>query len=228
MTRHPVAVTNEPEPLVGRLAATVSDVVPSVHPAGRPFVAGGVALALLGWRFAPVRTGGIVAALAAALFFRNPSRVPPTDPGLAVAPADGEVTLVDVAVPPAELGLGTGALPRVQIAVSLTDAHVQRAPVAGIIRRVENVTDEHGSDQRSAVAIETRLGIDVGVVQAAGLVAGRIACDAELDATVELGEPVGLTRVGSRVDTYLPAGTAPLVGVGQHTIAGETPLARLS
>ena len=39
-------------------------------------------------------------------FFRDPERVPPGDPDLLLAPADGRVVSVAPAVPPAELALG--------------------------------------------------------------------------------------------------------------------------
>ena len=45
--------------------------------------------------------------------------------------------------------------------------------------------------------------------------------------TVEAGQRVGLIRFGSRVDVYLPAGTAPQVLLGQRTIAGETVLGEI-
>ena len=41
------------------------------------------------------------------------------------------------------------------------------------------------------------------------------------------GQRVGLIRFGSRVDVYLPAGTAPQVLLGQRTLAGETVIARI-
>jgi phosphatidylserine decarboxylase len=36
-----------------------------------------------------------------------------------------------------------------------------------------------------------------------------------------------MIRFGSRVDVYLPAGTVPLVSVGQTSLAGETIIAEL-
>jgi len=45
--------------------------------------------------------------------------------------------------------------------------------------------------------------------------------------TVAAGARVGLIRFGSRVDVFLPAGTAPSVALGQRAIAGETILGRL-
>ena len=69
-------------------------------------------------------TAGLAAAGASAVFFRHPPRVPPNRAGVVVAPADGEVALVDVAVPPAELDLGTEPLPRVSIFLSVLDGTV--------------------------------------------------------------------------------------------------------
>ena len=44
---------------------------------------------------------------------------------------------------------------------------------------------------------------------------------------VAAGQRIGLIRFGSRVDVYLPEGTAPKVALGTHTVAGETVLAYL-
>src|SRR5689334_3161366 len=87
------------------------EVVPPMHPAGRPFVAGGAAATLLLRRLS--RRAGFGAGVLTALvawFFREPRRVTPQRGGIAVAPADGTVATVGTAVPPAELGLGHGEL----------------------------------------------------------------------------------------------------------------------
>jgi phosphatidylserine decarboxylase len=44
---------------------------------------------------------------------------------------------------------------------------------------------------------------------------------------VRIGDSYGLIRYGSRLDTYLPAGSQVLIEPGQRTLAGETVLARL-
>ena len=78
------------------------------HPAARPFLIGGAAVALLGGAL----LGGFLFWLGAAFtlfclyFFRDPERVPPTRPGLVLAPADGHVVSVMPARPPVELGMG--------------------------------------------------------------------------------------------------------------------------
>ena len=45
--------------------------------------------------------------------------------------------------------------------------------------------------------------------------------------SVGVGQRIGLIRFGSRVDVYLPAGTAPRVILGQRTVAGETILGQI-
>jgi len=65
------------------------------------------------------------------------------------------------------------------------------------------------------------------VVQIAGQVARRIRCDLTEGAEVAAGETYGLIRFGSRVDTYLPAGSRVLVAAGQRAVGGETVLGEL-
>ena len=64
-------------------------------------------------------------------------------------------------------------------------------------------------------------------MQIAGLVARRIVCDAKAGDKVSIGDTYGLIRFGSRLDTYLPAGSEVLVQPGQRAIGGETVLAEL-
>ncbi len=64
--------------------------------------------------------------------------MPPTRPGVVVAPADGLVCLIEEVVPPAELGLVAGPVPRVSIFLSLLDAHVQRTPIGGEVVDVQS------------------------------------------------------------------------------------------
>jgi phosphatidylserine decarboxylase len=207
-----------------------------VHPAGRPFIGAGLALAFVGRKRRWVRRAGLLAAGACAGFFRHPPRVPPTRPDAIVAPADGEICVIDFAAPPAELGMGDSPLPRVSIFLSLLDAHVQRAPVSGEVIAVQHRPGRFGSadlaaassqNERTSLHLRTATGADVVAVQVAGLLARRIICDAHVGDKLSIGDTYGLIRFGSRLDTYLPAGSEPLVKVGQRAIAGETVLAEL-
>ncbi len=75
--------------------------------------------------------------------------------------------------------------------------------------------------------IRTAEGAEVIAVQIAGLLARRIVCDVEPGDKIGIGDTYGLIRYGSRLDTYLPAGSHILVEVGQRALAGETVLAEL-
>ncbi|GBE65385.1 phosphatidylserine decarboxylase proenzyme [Mycobacterium sp. MFM001] len=220
-----------------RLVALVRSTVPPVHRAGLPFISAGLAVALAGRRYRWARRAGLLTAGACAGFFRHPPRVPPTRPGVVVAPADGLVCLVESAVPPAELGLPDTPLPRISIFLSLFDAHVQRAPISGEVLDVQHRPGRFGSaelaaasehNERTSMRIRTDAGAEIVVVQIAGLLARRIVCDARAGDKLSIGDTYGLIRFGSRLDTYLPAGAELLVSVGQRAVAGETVLAQLT
>jgi phosphatidylserine decarboxylase len=156
--------------------------------------------------------------------------------GLVVAPADGRVSQVTTAAPPHELGLGSTPLPRISIFMSVFDCHVNRSPVSG---RVEKIVYQPGKffnadldkasldNERNSLVISTGT-TRIAVVQIAGLIARRIVCFVREGQPVGAGERFGMIRFGSRLDVYLPEGTAPLVAIGQTALAGETVLADLA
>ncbi len=212
------------------------ETVPPVHPAGLPFISAGLGLALVGRRSRWLRRTGLLAAGACAGFFRHPTRVPPTRPGIVVAPADGQVCLIESAAPPPELEMGDAEMLRVSIFLSVFDAHVQRAPVSGEVVDVLHRPGLFGSadlpvasdsNERNSVRIRTPDGVDIVAVQIAGLVARRIVCNVRTGDKLSIGDTYGLIRFGSRLDTYLPAGSGLAVSVGQRAVAGETVLAEL-
>jgi len=216
--------------------ALVRSAIPPIHSAGLPFVGVSLAVAAAGHRNKWLRRAGLASAAANAAFFRHPPRVPPTRPGLVVAPADGLICLIEEAVPPAELGLPATPLPRISIFLSVLDAHVQRAPIGGEVVAVEHRPGLFGSadlsaasedNERNSVVIRTPEGVDVVAVQIAGLVARRIVCNVKVGDKLTIGDTYGLIRFGSRLDTYLPAGSNILVRTGQRALAGETVLAEL-
>ncbi len=207
-----------------------------MHRAGLPFVGAGLAVAAAGRRNRWLRRAGLLAAGANAAFFRHPPRVPPTRPGVIVAPADGLICLVEEAVPPAELNLPERPLQRISIFLSIFDAHVQRIPISGEVVSVVHRPGLYKSaelaaasqdNERNSVLIRTPEGREVVAVQIAGLVARRIVCDIKPGEKVTIGDTYGLIRYGSRLDTYLPEGSEVLVLPGQRAVGGETILAEL-
>jgi len=236
MARRPRSADDNIESGPQRLVALVRSSVPPIHPAGLPFISAGLVVAAVGHKNRWVRRAGLAAAAANAGFFRHPPRKPPSRPGVVVAPADGLICLIEEAEPPAELGLGSGPVPRVSIFLSLLDAHVQRMPIGGEVVDVQyrpgtfhsaDLAAASEDNERNSVLIRTPEGRDVVVVQIAGLVARRIVCDVHAGDKVTIGDTYGLIRFGSRLDTYLPAGSQILVDPGQRALAGETVLAQL-
>ncbi|MBV8840000.1 MAG: phosphatidylserine decarboxylase [Alphaproteobacteria bacterium] len=208
-----------------------------IHPQGYPFIGGFALLSLiLFWLWAPLGWLGTVATLWCTYFFRDPPRVTPIGEGLVISPADGRVSLIVNAVPPAELQLGATPLPRVSVFMNVFDCHVNRAPIGGRIERIAyrpgkflNADLDKASEdnERNGLVIATPA-VRVGVVQIAGLIAKRIVCWTTEGQEVGAGERFGMIRFGSRVDVYLPVGTVPLVSEGQTSLAGETVIADLS
>ena len=219
------------------LVASVRMVLAPPHPAGRPFIIGGVVAIVLGLAIgAWLAWLGLIFCLFCLYFFRDPERVPPARPGAVLAAADGRVVRVGPAVPPAELGLGSAPRPRIAIFLSVLDVHVNRVPVDGTVTRIAyrhgkflNASLDKASDdnERNALAIRLPDGREMAVVQIAGLIARRILCDARQGDAVHAGDRFGIIRFGSRTDIYLPEGVEPLVSVGQIMIGGETVVAQL-
>ncbi len=180
---------------------------------------------------------GVLVTAWCAYFFRDPERVTPTRAGLVISPADGVVTLIEPAVPPPELSMGPNPRPRISVFMNVFDVHVNRAPVSATVahvayrpgRFVNAAFDKASEDnERQSFRLVMADGNDIAVVQIAGLVARRIIGWVGEGDEVVVGSRIGMIRFGSRVDVYLPPGTAPLVVEGQRSLAGETVLADLT
>ena len=164
-------------------------------------------------------------------FFRDPERNTPITEGKIISPADGKVCLIDSSVPPEELQYGTEEMQRVCIFMNVFNVHVNRVPVKGEIKKIIykegsffNASLDKASEknERNSIIIKTENGIEIVVVQIAGLIARRILSFVSNGDKLNSGERFGLIRFGSRVDVYLPKTFKPEVNIGDKTIAGET------
>ncbi|MCK0169231.1 phosphatidylserine decarboxylase [Jannaschia sp. S6380] len=215
----------------------VGTFVKPVHREGPKFIAGFALVTVLLWLlWEPLGVLGLLLTVWCYYFFRDPDRTVPMDEGLIVSPADGVVSLIEPAVPPAELDLGAAPLMRVSVFMSVFDCHVNRAPVAGDVTEVAyrpgkflsaELDKASEENERNGLVLTMADGTRIGVVQIAGLVARRILCEVDTGAMLDRGDRFGIIRFGSRLDVYLPEGTAPRVSVGQKMISGESVLAVL-
>lgn len=219
------------------IAKSIKNALVPIHPAGYPFIAGFFLGALvLGLIFEPLFWIGLGLTAWCAYFFRNPERVTPVNDDEVVAPADGRISYVGKAVPPAELELGAAKMLRISVFMNVFDCHINRTPMTGAVKRIVYRTgkfvnaelDKASSEnERNALIVETVHG-DMAVVQIAGLIARRIVCFANKGDALTTGERFGLIRFGSRLDVYLPEGATAKVALGQTAIGGETVLARFN
>jgi len=209
-----------------------------VHKEGWRFIAIFVAATLLLFWLSlwPLAYVGIVLTAWCAYFFRDPDRVTPLNESLLIAPADGRISAIEAVIPPPELDLPREKMTRISIFMNVFDVHINRSPMKAKILRLSYIPglflnaelDKASEDnERQALTLETDKGLRIGVVQIAGLIARRIVRFVGEGETLLAGQRFGLIRFGSRVDVYLPQGIAPLVCLGQRTLAGETILADL-
>src|SRR5687767_7141774 len=186
-----------------------------------------VAAALLGFWY--IAAFLFFVALFMAFFFRDPNRIPPSDPDVVVAPADGRVTRVESLA--ADAGNGTV----ISIFLSPLDVHINRSPIPGKIVDVLYspgkflmATKEEASlvNEQNALTIQ---GDKITVVckQIAGILARRVVCWKRAGERVELGERFGMIKFSSRTDILLPESVEVLVEKGRRVQGGTTIIGRI-
>ena len=161
-------------------------------------------------------------------FFRDPKRVPPSDPDVVVAPADGKITRIETP--------GANSPTVISIFLSPFDVHINRSPIRGKIIDVLYspgkfliATDERASlvNEQNALTIQ---GEKVTVVckQIAGILARRIVCWKAKGDSLGLGERFGMIKFSSRTDVLLPANVRVTVKEGERVRGGITVIGRIS
>jgi phosphatidylserine decarboxylase len=188
------------------------------------------AAVLIGWLAHPA--WAILPLLLAAFFlwfFRDPERVVPADEGVLVSPADGKITDVS------PLMFGNDKLWRVSIFLSVFDVHVNRSPIAGVIRDIRyqrgKFLDARSKDcadqnEQNVVTVEGG-GQTVVFKQIAGLLARRIVFHPKVGDRLERGQRVGLIKFGSRTDVLFDSSARITVKVGDRVKGGASVLAYL-
>lgn len=212
--------------------------IPQIHKEGYVFIAIAVLFTLIAFSFSKgVGIVFLIITIWCVTFFRDPERVSPPDPKLILSPADGRVDKIALVKPPKELHMKDELVTRVSVFLSVFDVHVNRVPISGTVKVLSyhpgkflSATLDKSSDvnERQSVLIETEDGVNIAVVQIAGLIARRIVCDLDENQTVAAGERFGIIRFGSRVDLYIPKKLHVNVLEGQYMIGGETVIAKLS
>lgn len=188
----------------------------------------GIAAAVLGFWY--VAAFLFVVALFMAFFFRDPKRVPPSDPDVVVSPADGRVTRIGPA------SSGADAPNVISIFLSPLDVHINRSPIPGKIVDVIYspgkflmATNEKASlvNEQNALTIQGEK-ITVVCKQIAGILARRVVCWKGKGDNLGLGERFGMIKFSSRTDVLLPANVKITVKEGDRVRGGTTVIGRIS
>ena len=166
-------------------------------------------------------------ALWVAYFFRDPVRIGERGDRVVISPADGKVVMVTEVDEPSFM---KSRATRISIFMNVFNVHVNRYPVSGTVQFVERKAGRFlnaSSEESSLQNEQSSIGIGAGsyhllVRQIAGLIARRIITDSKEGERVHQGDRMGLIRFGSRVDVFLPIGSAIRVKVGDAAFAGVT------
>lgn len=163
------------------------------------------------------------------IFFRDPERSIGTG---VVAVADGKIQEITALHDPE-----VGECIRISTFMNIHNIHVNRMPLRGTITSLTHQKGGHlpafqkesERNERVIILIHTNIGV-VKVVQIAGTLARRIVPYVKQGDTLEKGARLGLIRLGSRVDVYLPTKKikALSIHVHDHRKAGEDTLAELN
>jgi phosphatidylserine decarboxylase len=190
-----------------------------------PLVLGGV-IYFLHWYVAAAVL--VFLALFVFYFFRDPERVIPQEPGAMVSPGDGRVVVVKDEDYDGKPGK------RVSIFLAVWNVHVNRAPAAGTITKMDYRPGKFLAAMLERASLENEqnvftLSTEAGEMvfkQIAGLIARRVVSWKKAGEKVARGERIGLVRFGSRVDIWVPKEAEIVVRVGENVKGGASVLAK--
>lgn len=183
------------------------------------------------WLRMGIQIIGLIFLILILQFFRNPKRNTPISEKTIIAPVDGKVVVIEEVY---ESEYFKDQRLQVSIFMSPINVHVTRYAVNGKI----NFSKYHPGkylvawhpkasteNERTTVVIENSNFGEILYRQIAGALARRIVNYAEEGMQVVQGTDAGFIKFGSRVDLFLPLGTAVKVQLNQTVKGGETVVA---
>lgn len=163
-------------------------------------------------------------------FFRIPKRVFTENADALIAPADGEVVVIEDV---REDDFMHCDCKQISIFMSPLNVHVNRYPIGGKVL----VSEHHDGvklpafnpksstkNERTSILMETSCGT-ILCRQIAGAVARRIVTYAEPETEVAQNQELGFIKFGSRVDIFIPKDLNVAVKLNQKVRGGQTVIA---
>lgn len=166
-------------------------------------------------------------------FFRNPKRFTHVNDSHITSPVDGKVVVIEEVH---ESEYFNDKRIQVSIFMSPLNVHVTRYPVSGKILYSKYHPGKYlvawhpkssEKNERTTIVLENAAFGPVLYRQIAGALARRIVNYAKKDQNVVQGADAGFIKFGSRVDLFLPLGSALNIELNQKVRGGETVIAKL-
>lgn len=165
-------------------------------------------------------------------FFRNPRVSVTLDDNLIYAPADGKIVVIEKTY---ESEYFDDERIQISIFMSPINVHVNRAPMAGIVKYFKYHPGKYlvawhpkssTENERTTMVLEYK-NVQLLVRQVAGAVARRIKWYVQEGQPIVQGQEYGFIKFGSRLDVYLPLDAEIVCSINETTKGGKTVLARL-
>ena len=195
-----------------------------------------IAAVIVGWWWLAFLTVPLTAALLA--FFRDPNRKTPSQRGAMISPADGRISSIHEVE---HFEPFDSPATCIRIFLSVFDVHINRSPCHGEVKSITYKPGDHKNalNPTSAETNESNLIVLVhpirrhplaAVRQVAGLLARTITCGVKEGDVAQRGQRIGIIKLGSTTELYLPEELRPKVEVqqGQSVYAGITVLATVT
>ena len=160
-------------------------------------------------------------------FYRLPKRPKPDfDDAIITSPSDGTILNISTT---------KEGLYKISIYLSIFNVHTQWYPVNGLIRNIiykkgdfnlAHILEKSDFNEKMTTIIQNEHGI-VRVDQIAGQVARRIVNKSISNTYIKRGNLMGMIKLSSRVDIYLPVKKVKLFVHKDDTVTGKlTPIAK--
>ena len=180
-------------------------------------------------------------------FYRDPERTIPKGSNI-VSPADGRIISI-INTSKKSLKIKKGLLGKIKtytkdvsdrcyivsIFMSPFDAHINRAPIEGIVKSVKHTKgsffraydmEKSLQNEKNEIIIQNKK-IKVKVIQIAGFLARRIVCNVKKNQKVNKGQKIGMIALGSQTSIIIPRGVELKVKANDKVKAGQTIIASL-
>lgn len=157
-------------------------------------------------------------------FYRLPVRTNKYPPNIIVSPCDGKVVSIQKI---------NAVTTHVAIFLNVFDCHIQWCPIDGVVKSVVHkkgrfhpaymLNKSKYNERTETIIYLPQIDDEIKVVQIAGQVARRIVTNVKPNEDVQRGDQLGMIKLGSRVDLFIPHNHVKLlIHMGDRLIGNKT------